>query len=187
MLKSLGRDDYHTYRLPYWDWRIEIQNSTGIRVEDLFIESRFGATQNINGFPQVVGDIVGADGWDSVCVQVFNEPCDPNITTGPLLRCPFTGNNPCHSSNPDWPTIQEVNDALAIGTYDAPPYNLFSRSGYRIFVDFIVNDDIEGCRNNRMCQCLPYAGSDCNLTSIPPDVPVAAYDSQMHSDVSTLQ
>ena len=27
-------------------------------------ESRFGATRNVNGFPHVVGDIVGPNGWD---------------------------------------------------------------------------------------------------------------------------
>ena len=184
MLQGMGHDDYHSFRLPYWDLRFEIQKSTGIAVEDLLIERRFGATQNISGYPRVVGDLVEPDGWDSVCMDMPFIACDPNINTGPLQRCPFTGNNPCSSDNPDWPTIKEVNDALVIDTYDSSPYNLFSRDGYRAFVDFGINDDFEACRNNRVCICLPYGGSQCSLTDVPPDVRVGAYDSQFHTDVS---
>ena len=185
MLKSMGHPNYYSFRLPYWDWRVEIQKSTGIPAEELFTESRFGATQNISGFPRVFGDIVGPNGWESVCIDSFFKICDPNINTGPLQRCPFTGNNPCHSDNPDWPTIQQVNDALSINTYDSPPYNLYSRTGYRAFIDFDVNDDFEACRNDRMCQCMPYGGPKCDLSTVPNNVSIAAYNSQMHSDVST--
>ena len=180
MLRDEGSTDYHTFRLPYWDWRIEIQNSTGIRVEDLFTENRFGATRNISGFPQVVGDIVGPSGWDSVCVQVFFEVCNPTVSTGPLQRCPFTGTNPCHSSNPDWPTMQLVIDALAIDTYDSLPYNLDSRTGYRPFIDFDIHEDLEECANDRMCQCLPNGGPSCNVSA---GETALAYDAQLHNDV----
>ena len=74
MLKSIGLEDYHSFRLPYWDWRVEIQKSTGIPAEELFTERRFGATQNISGYPRVVGDIVEPDGWESVCIRL--ELCD---------------------------------------------------------------------------------------------------------------
>ena len=130
MLKSIGHANYYSFRLPYWDWRVEIQKSTGIPAEELFTENRFGATHNVNGYPQVVGDIVGPDGWDSLCYQTHLQICDPNVNTGALRRCPFTGNNPCTSDNPDWPTIQQVNDAIAIDAYDSPPYNLLSTTGY---------------------------------------------------------
>ena len=123
MLRGIGHEDYYTFRLPYWDWRVEIQKSTGIPAEELFTEKRFGATQNVSGFPRVVGDVVGPNGWDSLCVQA-NFTCDPNINTGPLQRCPFTGNNPCSSDNPNWPTIKEVNDILAVDHFDSSPYNL---------------------------------------------------------------
>ena len=186
MLEGMGQADYHTFRLPYWDWRAEIQKSTGIPAEDLFTEQRFGATQNISGYPRVVGDIIGPDGWESLCIDTPFEVCDPNIDTGPLQRCPFTGNNPCSSDNPDWPTIQEVNDALAIGTYDSSPYNLFSRDGYRPFIDFDITDDYEECRNNRMCMCIPFGGSQCNFTNVPPGL-VGACDSQLHTDVSRCE
>ena len=184
MLKSIGHANYHSFRLPYWDWRVEIQKSTGIPAEELFTERRFGATHNVNGFPRVVGDIVGPDSWDTLCYQTYFQICNPDISTGPLQRCPFTGTNPCHSDNPDWPTIKQVNDAIAIDTYDSPPYNIFSRTGYRPFVDFRIHDDLEECRDDRMCRCLPFGGIDCDLTTAPPNVPVVAYDSQLHTDVS---
>ena len=186
MLQSRGHANYHSFRLPYWDWRIEIQNSTGIRVEDLLTERRFGATQNVSGFPRVVGDIVGPNGWISLCSQTNFKICDPDIDTGPLQRCPFTGTNPCHSSNPDWPTIKQVNDAIAIDHYDSPPYNLLSKTGFRAFIDFYVHDDLEECRDDRMCQCIPFGGTSCDLSNVPPNVSVAAYDGQLHTDVSEL-
>ena len=185
MLKSMGHTDYYSFRLPYWDWRVEIQKSTGIPVEELLTESRFGATRNVSGFPHVVGDIVGPDGSESLCAQANFRICDPNIDTGPLQRCPFTGTDPCNSNNPDWPTIKQVNDAIAIDTYDSPPYNMLSKTGYRTFIDYYVHDDLEECRNDRMCRCVPYGGTDCDLTTVPPDVSVAAYDGQLHIDVSS--
>ena len=184
MLKNMGRDDYYSFRLSYWDWRVEIQKGTGIPAEELFTESRFGATQNISGFPRVVGAIVEPDGWDSLCVQANFVMCDPNVNTGPLQRCPFTGNDPCSSDNPDWPTIKEVNDILAIDHFDSPPYNQLSRSGYRVVVDFYVHDDFEDCQNDRLCICQPFGGPKCNLTNAPPNVSVAAYSSSIHVNVS---
>ena len=184
MLKSMGRDDYYSFRLPYWDWRVEIQKGTGIPAEELFTESRFGATQNISGFPRVVGAIVEPDGWDSLCVRAHFVMCDPNINNGPLQRCPFTGNDPCSSDNPDWPTIKEVNDILAINHFDSPPYNLLSRSGYRVVVDYYVHDNFEDCQNDRLCICQPFGGPKCDLTNAPPNVSVAAYSSSIHVKVS---
>ena len=83
-----------------------------------------------------------------------------------------------------WPTIKEVNDKLAIDHFDSPPYNLLSRSGYRVSVDYYIHDDLEDCRTDRMCECLPFGGSDCDLTNAPPDIPVAAYSSSIHVYVS---
>ena len=185
ILKSEGHPDYHSFRLPYWDWRVEIQKSTGIPAEKLFTENRFGATHNVNGYPQVVGDIVGPDGWDSLCYRMFHEICDPNVNTGPLRRCPFTGNNPCSSDNPDWPTIQQVNEVIAKVVYDAPPYNILTRVGFRTHNDFIIHNDLEECRDDRMCTCQPFGGSDCDLTNVPlpARLLVSAFKTQLHSDV----
>ena len=40
MLESMDDSEYHMFRLPYWDWRQEIQKSTGIRSENLFSENQ---------------------------------------------------------------------------------------------------------------------------------------------------
>ena len=57
MLQNMGQQDYHTFRLPIWDWRIEIQKTIGIRSEELFTEERLGATRNVSGYPRVFGAI----------------------------------------------------------------------------------------------------------------------------------
>ena len=165
MLQSIGRRDYHTFRFPYWDWRGEVQRSFGLSSEELFSENRLGATRNVSGFPRVFGTLTDPDGWDTICWLQFLRICDPRVSTGPLQRCPFTGTDPCSSSNPQWPTVQNVIDAMNIDEYEAPPYDITSREGYRSFVDFEVGDptnpaDIERCRNTRTCACLP-TGPSC--------------------------
>ena len=184
MLKSMGRLDYHTFRLPYWDWRIEIQRSTGILSDDLFTEKRLGVTRNVSGFPHVFGDIVG-DRWDTICWLTFFQICDPNISTGPLQRCPFTGNDPCNSNNPDWPTTQQVNHAMAFNKYDALPYNILSQKNYRSFVDADIGYNITKCRKDRMCLCLPTFDPDCALTSSNGSQ-MMALKQQMHGAVSMI-
>jgi len=37
-----------------------------MRIEDILTEKGSGATHNVGGFPIVVGDIVGPDGWDTL-------------------------------------------------------------------------------------------------------------------------
>ncbi|XP_065895941.1 tyrosinase-like [Dysidea avara] len=161
MLKSMGHRDYHTFRLPYWDWRIDIQRSTGILAEDLFTENRMGATRNVSGFPRVFGDIVG-DGWDTICWNTFFQICDPNVNTGPLQRCPFTGTDPCNSNNPDWPT-----------------------SHYRSFVDADISYNIPKCRKDRICLCLPSFDPDCAFMTSKGSRMIALTQ-QMHSAVHTI-
>ncbi|XP_065911296.1 tyrosinase-like [Dysidea avara] len=184
MLKSMGHLDYHTFRLPYWDWRIEIQRSTGILSDDLFAEKRLGATRNVSGFPRVFGDIVG-DGWNTICWQKFFQICDPNVNTGPLQRCPFTGTNPCSSNNPDWPTSRQVNRAMTFGRYERPPYNFLSRRNYRSFVDANVNFNIRRCRKDRMCFCSPTFDPECSLTKSNGSR-LIALKQQMHGTVHTI-
>ena len=179
-----GHTDYHTFRLPYWDWRIETQKSTGVPAEDLFIENRIGATRNVSGFPRVFGDIVG-DGWDTVCWNTFFQICDPNISTGPLQRCPFTGTDPCNSNNPDWPTNQQVNRAMAFNRYDAPPYNIISRNNYRNFVDADVSYNIPRCRRDRMCLCIPSFDPFCTFTPGSRSRMIA-FTHRLHGVVSTI-
>ena len=119
----------YTFRLPYWDWRIEIQKSFGVSSEELFTENRLGTTRNVSGFPRVFGTLY-EDGWETICWLQLQQICDPRINTGPLQCCPFTGTDPCNSSNPDWPTVQDVIDALDVDMYDAPPYSILSPNAW---------------------------------------------------------
>ena len=180
MLQGMGQQDYHTFRLPYWDWRTEIQTTFGVRSEELFTESRLGVTRNVSGFPHVFGTLYEGT-WETICWLQLGQICDPRIGTGPLQRCPFTGTDPCNSSNPDWPTLQNVDGAMRIDEYDAPPYTIFSRDGFRSFVDFKVGDDLDECRSNRLCQCLPGGPSCVEINGIPPGPTITG---QMHFLVS---
>ena len=164
MLKSTGRVDYHRFRFPYWDWRGEIQRSYGLPSEELFSIHRLGETRNISNRPVVFGDLVG-DGWDAICLSDFYVMCDPNSVFGPLQRCPFTSDpNLCHSSNPDWPTMQEVNKDWQTEEYATPPFNIFSGNSFRSGVDFYPVESIEICREDIYCFCLP-GGVDCTDNS----------------------
>ena len=161
MLQAMGRGDYHKFRFPYWDWRGEIQRSYGLPSEELFSFNRFGETRNISEHPVVFGDIV-ADNWATICLNTFTVLCDPNMKTGPLQRCPFTGNPIlCHSSNPGWPTMQQVNDILEVKYYETPPFNASGSNSFRPDADFYVTPiGAEECREDDYCVCLPI-GFDC--------------------------
>ena len=183
MLKSMGEQDYHTFRLPYWDWRTEIQTSSGISSELLFTEDKLGATRNVSGSPQVFGTLYDG-GWDTICWFQLGTICDPTVSTGPLQRCPFTGTDPCSSSNPDWPKLEDVNNAMKFNTFDVAPYNNVSPDGFRNFIDFEVGLSVDECRNNRMCQCV-VGGVNCEVTNgiIPPGLTLTG---QMHFVVSDI-
>ena len=179
MLQRMGRPDYHTYRSPYFDWRREIQEGSGVKFEDILVENRFGFTNFSTGFPVVSGELV--EGWESVCARMLNQVCDPNIPTGPIQRCPVPDR--CLSSNPDWPTLERINRAISFETYDVAPWNEISSDGFRSFVDFEIGSDPEVCRNDRMCMC---AGGDINCTSptIAAGSPVTTLASRIHTTVS---
>ena len=161
MLESISDPNYHMFRLPYWDWRRELQLSTGLSADDLFTVNRLGATMNDSGRARVYGDLYG-NGWETMCWRRLGQICDPRENTGLLQRCPFTGTNPCSSSNPDWPSSMDVLDVLGIDDYDAPPYNRLSAAGFRTTVDFI-NGRLtpEECSNDRQCRCLPSLDANC--------------------------
>ena len=181
VLKKSGDPDYYLFRLPYWDFRIEVQQSSGILSDDLFSEKMMGATKNISGYPIVIGDMIEPNGWETVCAFEYSKTCDPRIRTGPLKRCPFTGNDPCNHKNPEWPTIKQVNDILSVNIYDAPPYNQTSKNGFRHFADFYVSDNFDDCRKDPMCFCTN--GPTCNLTGVPPNT-VFAVKCSLHPLVS---
>ena len=174
MLKNMGEEDYHRFRLPYWDWRSEIQNSFGIKSEDLFTADRLGETRFVDGFPQVFGSLYNGS-WDTICWQQLGVICDPGVSTGPLQRCPIA--DACLSTNPDWPTLKDVNDGIAIEEYDAPPYDILSEDGFRNYMDFDVGSDIDECREDGMCQCV-VGGIECSMG------PSATITEHMHFLVS---
>lgn len=154
ILKDMGREDYYKFRLPYWDWRREIQRSYGLPSEQLFTFDRFGETRNISNRPIVFGEL--ADGWNAICMNTRDEICDPNIITGFFQRCPFTRDpNLCRSINPDWPTMQDVNDLMEYNDYSVPPYNVSALDSFRGHADFIQITDIDQCREDIYCICLP--------------------------------
>ena len=166
MLKKMGRQDYHTFRAPYWDWRRESQLGSGISGEKLFIESRLGYTNLTNGFPVVFGPY---DDWETICWLMLGQICDPRQTTGRLQRCPFPDR--CTSSNPDWPTQQHVDTALEFENFDSPPWIQNIQSvGFRNYIDVeFATAGFETCREDRMCVCLsaaaPQGDPSCAIAS----------------------
>ena len=177
MLQAMGRDDYHKFRFPYWDWRREIQRSYGLPSEKLFTFDRLGETRNISNHPVVFGDMF-ADNWTTVCLDNFYALCDPNNRNGSLQRCPFIGNPIlCHSSNPDWPTMQEVNTLMEFDVYEASPYNFMATNSLRPVADLYPRSSIEECREDPYCSCIP-GGTQCLDTS-----PMAIRTTGVHAKV----
>ena len=181
MLQRMGRPDYHTYRSPYFDWRKEIQEGSGVKIEDILVESRFGFTNfTQSGRPVVSGPMV--EGWESVCANMRRKICNPNVPTGPVQRCPLPDR--CRSDNPDWPTLERVNRAISFETFDAAPWTAVASDGFRSFVDFEIDNDVEACRNDRMCLC---SEGDINCTSpaIAAGAEAVTMFSRMHTTVSS--
>ena len=180
MLKEMGREDYYKFRFPYWDWRLEIQRSYGMRSEDVFSYGRLGETRNVDSKPVVFGDLIG-DGWNTVCLRKFGQICDPNSNTGPLKRCPFTEPGLCNSSNPDWPKMVEVNRAMEFDDLEAPPFDNTANC-MRAYVDYSPVSSIEECRKDKYCQCLPDGGPQC--VSMSPNSTFFPVATGMHVKVS---
>ena len=149
MLKSLGQPNYHTFRAPYWDWRLESQRGSGIGAEDLFTEDRLGENVLVNGLQLVRGPY---GDWETICWMVKGDICDPRESTGPIVRCPLPDR--CTSSNPDWPTNEHVNTVLNFDNFDAPPWIQAPPSvGFRNYLDLDFTADYDTCREDRMCVC----------------------------------
>jgi hypothetical protein len=183
MLQERGRQDYYKFRLPYWDWRGEIQRSYGLPSEELFTFSRFGETRNDSNRPVVFGDLVGND-WSTICHATVQQICNPRISTGVMQRCPFIGNPIlCHSSNPDWPTLQEVNEVIELRRYDAEPFDISSGPSLRATADFPFVDSTEECRQDTYCTCVP-GGPHCE--GIPENATVRRFTAGVHAKVHFL-
>ena len=170
MLQAMGRTDYYKFRFPYWDWRGEIQRSYGLPSEQLFSINRLGETRNVSNRPIVYGNLV-ADDWNTYCLDTPVEICDPNVVTDFLQRCPFTSDpNLCHSSNPDWPSMQEVNDLLELEYYEEPSNNFLGSVSLRGIADFFPASSIEACREDSYCICLPVGGVQCDVDNNSSDI-----------------
>ena len=179
MLQAMGKEDYFKFRLPYWDWRREIQTSYGLPSEELFSFTRFGETRNVSNRPVVFGDLVGD--WNAVCHNTPEQICDPNISTGRVQRCPFIGNPVlCHSSNPDWSSLQEVNELFQLNNYSVPPFNFSAMNGLRDRVDFNFMLGTEECRQDPYCICIP-GGVQCN--EVPANTSVIRVTTAVHAKV----
>lgn len=182
MLQEQTEPNYHMFRLPHWDWRQEAQKSTGLSVEDLFTPNRLGGTRNVSGSARVYGDLYGS-GWETMCWRRLGQICDPTEATGQLQRCPYTGTNPCHSSNPDWPTNATLVEALNKDNFDAIPYNRYTTSGFRSFADLTLGQlSHDECSASRVCQCLPNVDPTC-ASRTPLDITL---NSGMHLLVSII-
>ena len=158
MLHKVGRANYHTFRTHFWDWRREIQMTS----PSIFQASRLG---NIADQSRVNGNLY-LNGWNTTCWyggsggvnETKGTICDPNINTGPLLRCPSVpadSINPCSSFNDDWPTIADVNNAINKPDYDTRPFDKYATTdSFRNFMEgFDSSLDRNECAENALCKC----------------------------------
>ena len=160
MLQSIiehESDDYYTFRIPYWDWRKEMQTDTN----SPFQLDRLGKTMNINGLPLVQGGEIFPSSWNTICWEKTPpedksyDICNPRIQTGQLQRCPFT-DEPCSSHNPLWPSDKDVQTVLSIKSYDTSPFSQKSRNSFRNQLEGfkpLSNGSIQSCRNDKLCLC----------------------------------
>ncbi|CAI8029359.1 Tyrosinase [Geodia barretti] len=136
----------HTFRLPYWDWTQPSQR------ESIFTRDKLG--EHLNG--EVVGDLFTnweTHCWEDITGKSYPIPiCDPTVSSGETLRrCPC--DTFCKKDNPNWPSEADVNDALAVKTYDDKPYDRYVPSrdnSFRNFMEgFVVNPD--DCGSDPLC------------------------------------
>ena len=161
MLRTMGHEDYHTFRTHFWDWRREIQMTS----PSIFQYNRLGGRQEIAGQSHVYGSL-SSNGWNTICwyggsggvIEPKGTICDPNINTGPLLRCPSVPSdhiNPCNSSNDDWPTIADVNSAINKPDYDTDTFDKDATAdSFRNFMEGFDNSlGKKECAKKPLCKC----------------------------------
>ena len=149
MLKSSGQNDYHNFRLSYWDWRNTIQTEEN----SPFKVNRLGNTVMEDNMPIVKGDLFN-NGWNTFCWSTDSDigrnatpVCDPTFNTQRLQRCPFPSK--CAVDSINWPSIKDVNDALGKNIYDTSPFSPRSSEGFRNFFEgFLKVDD---CVEDALC------------------------------------
>ena len=151
------------------------------KADQIFVEGRLGETRaNSNGQPQVFGDLFD-EGWDTVCWYdgSGNVPapsgggiCDPAIRTGPLLRCPFnpdSSRDVCSFDNPDWPTREDVRNAIGKPIYDTENYGrITTEESFRNFMEgFDVGVSVEECAASALCRCGEAVDCDSDANEAP--------------------
>ena len=139
--------DDHEFRLSYWNWTDQDQRDI------LFTRDRLG--ENNNGF--VSGEIF--DNWYTVCWENIADEtfpiaiCNPDMPTDQSLRrCP--NSTLCQKTNENWPSDEDVDDAVSIKSYDASPYDRFVKgtdSSYRNFMEGFIIEDGSDCGSDTMC------------------------------------
>ncbi len=174
MLESQGESDYHTFRIPYWDWR------RGSRSDEIFRKKRLGVSElNKNGQYQVSGDLFGRDGWNTIRwhngsgneMRPKGTICNPNINTGPLLRCPLiNGTNVCDDKNPSWPTKGDVDNAISKPDYDTDSFDkMADPNSFRNAMEgFDGSVSRSECAKDNLCLC---GNKDFNCTGKVPTGP----------------
>ena len=144
-MQNMTGDDNFTVH--YWDWRDPNERNS------LFTRVRLG--EHRMDTAEVEGPLF--DGWQTVCWYngsgnvTHPEPehriCDPNVTTGPVQRCP--NERTCEPNYEGWPSYEDVQNAVDKQDYDLPNYNKYSpaegsREGFRGFMEgFQVIDECD--------------------------------------------
>ena len=161
MLKSMNRQNYYEFRLSYWDWRRERQTEEN----SPFKENRLGTSvdNRTDMKPIVNGRIFGPPyNWNTSCWSFDNNEsqstpvCNPNENSDLVLqRCPQVYENgtlepsPCDYDNMDWPTEDDVNNAIGNTLYDIENFDRLSSDGFRNYLEgFQV---VDNCNGNRFC------------------------------------
>ena len=174
MLKSMNRQDYHTFRLSYWDWRYSMQTESN----SPFKHNRLGMTvesEDTARLPIVKGRLFN-HGWNTICwfpeimpnFTIAEPVCNPNMPGRVLQRCSTVSQgdpSPCAYNNPNWPRIQDVNDALMESKYDVSPYDVFSNGGFRNSLEgFQIVDSDCNAETDRFCGQFPGTNTFVNVT-----------------------
>ena len=122
------------FRFHYWDWRKDNQRRA------LFEEKHLGKTYSSG----VVEGELFAD-WPTRCwtehkTYDYVPICDTRIETDPLRRCP--DGSACFDENHDnWPSPDDVREAVKKEEYDNTPYTRFVKtSSFRNYMEGFVID-----------------------------------------------
>lgn len=176
-------DDYHTFRLPFWDW-----TDKGER-RKYFTEDRLGKSvyteENNKVSSELTGTLFGDNGtdWLTICWKSKKGPgpdgddCDPGERTDPLKRCPKRNSNkersdPCNSDD-YWPTTKDVweavdnHDKYDVKDSGSTMYNVCpAENSFRTFLEgFVPIDNCDKNSADKLCSpAKPQENIPCSRT-----------------------